>query len=165
MERLAGHISVAVLQRLAEENLKIKQAELEELNAALKILIRNREEDLLEHDRGILVNIRQLILPSIERLKLGSLDLQQKSQLNILESNLETISSPFAKKLSSVNSALTPALIEVADMIKKGLTNKEIARILGISVKSVETYRKRIRERLNLKNTKMNLRAHLLSIK
>jgi PAS domain S-box-containing protein len=165
MERLAGHTSVAVLQRLAEESLKIKQVELKEMNAALKILIRNREEDLLEHDRGILVNIRQLILPSIERLKLGSLDLQQKSQLNILESNLETISSPFAQKLSSVHSALTPVLIEVADMIKKGLTNKEIARVLGISVKSVETYRKRMRERLNLKNTKVNLRAHLLSIK
>ena len=110
MERLAGHTSVAILQRLAEETLKIKQAELKEMNAALKILIRNREEDLLEHDRGILVNIRQLILPGIERLKLGSLDLQQKSQLNILESNLETISSPFAQKLSSVHSALTPSL-------------------------------------------------------
>ena len=164
MERLTSHISVAAIQRLAEENLKSKQAELEEMNAALKVLIRSREEDLLEHDRGILINIHQLILPCIERLKLGSLDIQQKSQLHILESNLKTITSPFAKKLSSANSALTPSLLQVADMIKKGLSNKEIAILLGISVKSVETYRKRIRERLHLKNSKINLRAHLINI-
>lgn len=164
MEQLAGHISVAVIHRLAEENLKIKQAELEEVNAALNVLIRKREEDLLEHDRGILMNIHQLILPCVDRLKLGSLDISQKSQLDILQSNLKTISSPFAKKLYSVNSTLTPSLIQVADMIKKGLSNKEIASLLGISVKSVETYRKRIRERLHLKNSKINLRAYLINM-
>lgn len=164
VERLASHISAAVVLRLAEEKLKAKQAELEEMNAALKVLIRNREEDLLEHDRGVLTNIRQLILPCIDRLKLGSLDIQQKSQLIILESNLNTISSPFAKKLSSAHSALTPSLIQVADMIRKGFSNKEIAPLLGVSVKTVETYRKRIRERLQLKNSKINLRAHLLNM-
>ena len=164
MERLASYISVAVVQRLAEENLKVKQTELEEMNAALKVLIRTREEALLERDREILTNVRQLILPCVERLKLGSLDIQQKSQLNILESNLKTITSPFAKRLSSVDNALTPSLLQVADMIKKGLSNKEMARLLGISVKSVETYRKRIRARLNLQNSKINLRAHLLSM-
>ncbi|MBM9512187.1 PAS domain S-box protein [Desulfogranum marinum] len=164
MERLAGHIAVAIAQQLAEQNLKIKQAELEEMNAALKVLLRNREEDLLEHDRGILINVHQLVLPCIERLKLGALDTQQKSQLNVLESNLKTITSPFAKNLSSIKSALTPSLVQVADMIRKGLTNKEIARLQGISVKSVETYRKRIRARLNLQNSKINLRAHLMSM-
>lgn len=164
MEGLAGYISLAVVQRLTEKELRTKQNELMEMNAALKVLIRSREDDLLEHDRGVLINIRQLILPCVERMKLGSLDTQQISQLNILESNLETITSPFAKKLSSTNTALTPSLIQVADMIKKGITNKEMARLLGISVKSVETYRKRIRERLNLRNSKINLRSYLINI-
>ena len=164
MERLAGHISVAVVQRLAEEHLKVKQTELEEMNAALKVLIRNREEELLEHDRDILANVHQLILPYVEKLKLGSLDVQQQSQLNILESNLKTITSRFAQKLSSANVTLTPSLIQVADLIMKGLSNKEMASLLGVSIKSIETYRKRIRERLHLKNSKVNLRAYLIKM-
>lgn len=164
MERLADHISVAVAQRLTEENLKAKQLELEEMNAALRVLLRNREDDLAEHDQSLLINIRQLVLPCIERLKLGSLDRQQIAQLSILESNLETITSSFAKQLASPDVALTPSLIQVADLIKKGISNKEIAVLLGISVKSVETYRKRIRDRLNLKNSKLNLRAYLLNM-
>ena len=110
------------------------------------------------------MNVRQLVLPCIERLKLGSLDIQQQSQLKILENNLQTITTPFAGRLSSVNSSLTPSLIQVADMIKKGLTNKEMAKLLGISVQSVETYRKRIRAKLNLQNSKVNLRAHLMGM-
>ncbi|MGB3224715.1 MAG: helix-turn-helix transcriptional regulator [Desulforhopalus sp.] len=164
MERLADHISVAVAQRLTEENLKAKQMELEEMNGALKVLLRNREDDLAEHDQSLLINIRQLVLPCIERLKLGSLDRQQMAQLSILESNLESITSSFAKQLASPDIALTPGLIQVADLIKKGVSNKEIAVLLGISVKSVETYRKRIRQRLNLKNSKLNLRAYLLNM-
>ena len=164
LERLADNISVAVTQRLADERLKVKQAELEEMNITLKILIKNREEELQEHDREILANVRQLILPCVEQLKLGATDIKQKSQLNILESNLQTITSPFAKKLSSTDIALTPVLIQIADMIKKGLTSKEIARLQGVSVKTVDTYRKRIRARLKLQNSKTNLRAYLLNM-
>lgn len=164
MERHSHHVSVALAQRLTEENLKIKQLELKEMNTTLKILFRSREEDLLEHDRGILINIQQLILPCIDRLRLGDLDTQQKAQLSLLENNLKTISSSFAKKMFSTDIALTPSLIPVADMIRKGISNKEIANLLGISVKSVETYRKRIRKRLNLQNSKTNLRAYLLNM-
>ncbi len=164
MERLSNHISVAVAQRLAEESLTVKQNELEEMNAALKVLIRTREEELQDRDREILANVHQLILPCVERLKLGPLNVQQHSQLNILESNLKTITSPFAEKLSSADNALTPSLLQVADMIKKGMSNKEMAKLLGISVNSVETYRKRIRARLNLQNSKINLQAHLMNM-
>jgi len=74
---------------------------------------------LAEHDQSLLINIRQLVLPCIERLKLGSLDRQQMAQLSILESNLESITSSFAKQLASPDIALTPGLIQVADLIKK----------------------------------------------
>ena len=164
IERLAEYISVAVVQRLAEECLLVKQTELEEMNAALKVLLRTREKDLLEHDRGILANIRQLVLPSIERIRAGSLSVQQKAQLNILQGNLENISSPFAKHMSASHIALTPTLIQIAKLIKNGLSNKEIAETRGISIKTVETYRKRIRERLNLQNSKINLRTHLMNM-
>jgi DNA-binding NarL/FixJ family response regulator len=162
MERLVDHIAVIISKFLAEEKLKIKQDELEETNTALKIILKNREQELQEHNQEILMNVRQLVLPCIDRLKLSNIDIRQKSQLQILENNLQTITSPFSKKLSSESIALTPSLIQISDMIKKGLKNKEIAKLLAISVQSVETYRKRIRARLKLKNSKVNLRAYLM---
>lgn len=164
IEYLTGYISVAVAQRLAEVQLREKQLELEEVNSALKVIIRNREDHLLEHDRSIQVNIHQLVLPCIERVKLHTLNAQQKTQLNILESNLTAISSPFLQKMSAANIALTPTLAQVADMVKKGLTSKEIAASLDISITSVETYRKRIRTRLHLKNSNVNLRTYLINM-
>jgi PAS domain S-box-containing protein len=164
VERLADYISVAVAQRLVEEQLMAKQIELEEMNSALKVLLKTRENDVLEYEQEILANIKQLVLPSIDNIKAGNLSVQQKAHLNILQSNLENISSPFAKKLVSAPVLLSPVLLQIAEFIKSGRSSKEIAELQGISVKTVETYRKRIRERLNLHNTKVNLRTYLMNI-
>jgi len=59
---------------------------------------------------------------------------------------------------------LTPAEIQIASMIKQGLTNKEIANVLDNSVRTVTNHRESIRQKLNLKNTKINLRSFLSSL-
>jgi len=164
VERLADYIAVAFAQRLSEERLKVKQAELEETNAALNVLIRNREKEFQEHDRSLSLNLHRLILPSIERMKLGPLSDRQKAQLNILENNLHNLTSPFAKRLESSRQSLPPALHQVADLIKQGFTSKEIAGLMGVSMQTVETYRKRIRAKLDLQHSKVNLRAYLMSL-
>ncbi|MDH4581622.1 response regulator transcription factor [Pseudomonas sp. BN415] len=45
---------------------------------------------------------------------------------------------------------LTPRELQVLSMIAKGLNNKEVARELDISVRTVETYRLSIRRKLNI---------------
>jgi DNA-binding NarL/FixJ family response regulator len=45
---------------------------------------------------------------------------------------------------------LTPREVQVLSMIAKGANNKEMARELGISVRTVETYRLSIRRKLNI---------------
>jgi DNA-binding CsgD family transcriptional regulator len=47
---------------------------------------------------------------------------------------------------------LTPRQLEILCLIAKGMTTKEIAGSLHISVKTVETHRKQIMERLNVQN-------------
>jgi DNA-binding CsgD family transcriptional regulator len=97
------------------------------------------------------------------RLKRGRLEPHQATLMEILQSNLDNIISPFISRISSRYLNFTPTEIRVANLIKEGKTNKEIAELLLISKNTVLFHRHHIRTKLNLKNKKINLRTHLLS--
>jgi len=148
----------------AEEELEIKTKNLEEVNTALKVLLKRRDEDKTELEDKVLFNMKELALPYLEKLKAGGLDGRQMAYLSILESNLEEIISPFSYTLSSRYLNLTPAEIQVANLIKQGKTAKEIAEFLNVSTRTIGFHRANIREKIGIKNKKANLRAHLLSL-
>ena len=145
-----------------EMELEVKTHELEDLNAALRVLLKQREEDRNELEEKVLSNVKVLILPQMEKLK-NHMDLKGMSYANVLESNLKDIISPFAKKLSIKYLNLTNREIEVANLIKEGKTTKEIASFLNVSESAVNVYRYHIRRKLNL-SKKHNLRSYLSSL-
>jgi DNA-binding CsgD family transcriptional regulator len=130
----------------------------------LRVLLKAREKDKSELEDKVLPNIKDLVLPYIERIRKTSLNNNQRSCIDILESNLEEIVSPFARKLSSRFIGLTPTEIRVANLVKEGKTTKEIAEFMHLSPKTVEFHRNNIREKLEIKKSKMNLRTYLLSM-
>ncbi|MHB8053936.1 MAG: response regulator [Candidatus Aminicenantales bacterium] len=72
------------------------------------------------------------------------------------------------KTNSGVFSALTPREREVLQALSEGLSTKEIASRLGVSVKTVETHRSQIMERLDIHSvaelTKYAIREGLTSL-
>ena len=158
-------------RREAEEALKHREAELEvksnnleEVNIALKVLLKQREHDRIELEGRILSNVKALILPYIEKLKRSRLDSSHMTYVGIIETNLNDIISPFLQRMGSVYAHFTPTEIEVANLIKSGKRTKEIGDVLHMSVGAIKFHRNNIRKKLGLNKEKMNLRSYLLSL-
>ena len=150
--------------RNREAELQVQTKELEEVNSALRVLLKTREEDRIELEEKVLSNVKKLVGPYLERLKLSKLDTRQMTDLNILESNLNDIVSPLVRALSSKYLDLTPTEIRVAHLIKEGKRTKEIAEIFYLSENTILSHRFKIRTKLGLKNKKTNLRSYLQSL-
>ncbi len=112
----------------------------------------------------MLANVKELMLPYVERLKNSRLDADQETLVGILESNIKEIVSPFVTKLSSRFLSLTPTEIQVAGLIRDGKSSKEIAVLLNASENTVRSHRFHIRSKLGLINKKVNLRSYLKSL-
>ncbi|MEN6317189.1 MAG: PAS domain S-box protein [Syntrophaceae bacterium] len=153
----------ATLQK-SEKELKLNSVKLEELNAALKILLKKKEQDREELEENVLSNVKHLLFPHLEKVKTRKLDPECKAILEIIELNLKKIISPFSQRLSSKYLNFTPMEIKVANLIREGKTTKEIATFMGVSVNAINHHRHHIREKIGLLAKKKNLRSCLASI-
>jgi PAS domain S-box-containing protein len=138
--------------------------DLEEMNAALRILLKQRENDKINLEDNIISNIKVSVMPYVERLDAISLNEDEKHCLSMIKSRLKEIASPFIKKLSSQFLSLTPSEIQIASMIREGKRSKNIAEIMNISLNTVHSYRYNIRIKTGLKNNKVNLRSYLQTL-
>ncbi len=155
-------VELALLERGNE--LENKTHELQEVNAALKVLLKHRDEDKKELEEKVIANVKKLVLPYIEKLNNSRLNDRQMVYLNIIKSNLEDIIAPFLHQLFSKFSDLTPSEIQVAGLVRDGKTTKEIAELLNSSTGAINFHRNNIRNKLGLRNTKTNLRSFLLPL-
>jgi PAS domain S-box-containing protein len=157
-------------RKMAEEALKNRELELEiksqslaEANTALRVLLKHREEDKTTLEEQVLTNVKKLVLPYLEKLKNLKLNDNQMAHVEIIESHLRDVVSPFLRNLTSKYLSLTPREIQVASLVKEGKTTKEIADIINISSTAVDFHRKNIRMKFGIKNSQANLRSYLLS--
>jgi PAS domain S-box-containing protein len=147
-----------------EKTLKEQAESLKEVNTALKVLLDHREVERMKLEENILGNVKQLITPYMQRLKWGQLSEEQKTLLNIVESNLAHITSQFTATLSSTTIGLTPKELEIAGLVKDGMSCKEIATVMNVSENAVRFHRFNIRYKLGLNKKGVNLRSYLQHI-
>ena len=148
----------------AREELKKKALDLQSANLALNALLKNREEATATLEKNIRANMNNLVFPSLERVMQTRLNDNQKNHLEIVHASLKELMSSFSRKMSTKFLSLSPTEIEVANLIKHGKSVKEIAAILNISAITAKNHRQKIREKVGIKNTKVNLRTYLLSL-
>lgn len=96
-------------------------------------------------------------------IKAISKNQKETEQWKKFHEHLNTYNSGFYHDLSSRYPQLTPAEIKIISLIKMQLDNNEIASLLDISRRTVETHRLRIRKKLKVDN-KQNLGSFLLNL-
>ncbi len=164
-QQVARRLAVEKALRAQEKQLKRKSADLMEVNSALKVLLKKREEDRHEVEETIGTHLKDLVLPYLEKLKRGNLSARHRAYVGIIETNIKEVASPFAKVLSDKLYSFTPTEIQVANFIKLDKSNKEIAGYLNLSVKTIEYHRYNIRRKLELIGKPVNLRSYLQTMK
>jgi len=164
-ENITPIIEVQEALERSEQELKNQTEKLEETNIALRVLLEQRNEDKKQMEATVFANIERLVFPYLNKLTGGRLTEQQKTLLDIVDSNLKEIISPFLQQLSSLEMRLTPQEIEVAHLVRSGHSSKEIADIMFLSVAGVDFHRKNLRKKFGLTNTSQNLRSYLMSLR
>jgi DNA-binding CsgD family transcriptional regulator len=167
---VVSHEEITAL-KLTEEALKKSQEELyeqkeglEEANIALKVLLKQREQDKQELEKKVLTNVKDLVLPYVEKLKNSRLKPKDKTLVEIVETHLNDVISPLLQQFFNAKILLTPQETQVAGLVKDGKTSKEIADILNVSETTVNFHRKNLRVKFGLTNQRTNLRSYLISI-
>ena len=164
LERNEELISAYETIKERQQELEIRTLELEETNGVLKILIERREADKRELEEKVLANVKTLVDPYLRKLRENDLSPTQNIYLQILESNLADITAPFLRNLAMKYTGLTPKEVQVAVLVKDGKNTKQIAQIIDTTVRAVEFHRHSLRDKLNLRNKKANLRTFLMSL-
>ncbi len=160
-EIMANHIGGIISRVRLVDTVKAQGERLQEANAALRVLLKQRDEDRTELEESLLRNVKHLIAPYLDKLKKSRLAVEQLRFVEIMESHLREITSPFVHKLSAPMLGLTPTEIRVAELIRQGKSSKEIGELLGITENSVIFHRQGIRRKLDLTGKKLNLQTYL----
>ncbi len=167
---VVSHENITAL-KLAEERLRESEKalwqekqKLEEANTALKVLLRQREADQRRLEADVLDNVRRMVVPLLGRLGRLPLPARAKTMLASLEKRLEELTQPFLRRLSAAESVLTPQEIEVAALIREGRSSKEVAALMNLSLTTINFHRRNLRRKLNLRNSRINLRTYLVSL-
>lgn len=150
--------------RRSRQEIAEREESLEETNIALKVLLKQREADKADLERKVLANVKALVFPYLEKLRTARLKPRERTLVEIVETHLKDIISPFLQQMANADLVLTPQEMQVAALIRDGRSSKEIASILIVSEATVNFHRKNLREKFGLKNRRVNLRAYLLSM-
>lgn len=157
---VAMRLSAEMKLQETNKQLTVEREALREANAALRAVLTRIEEEKLMIHKDIQANVEKVLMPIIYAL-LTEVPQPQRKYVELLRDNLLEISSPFISQLTEKYHSLTPTEISICNMIRTGLRSKEIARMRGVSTATISRHRERIRHKLSVANTDVNLTTYL----
>lgn len=160
LARVEHALVVSQYQDQLKKQVESRTEELEKANHALEKLldrVQNREQETLSemHDQ-----IENFIRPYLDELK-QRLSGDEVEIVRSIENNVADMLDGNLHALEQLRNHLTTREFEICTYIKRGLTSKEIADILGRSPSTVNNHRQNIREKLDITNDDVQLPEYL----
>ena len=145
----------------AFQEIEKKKQEIEEANIALRVMLDQHTKAKETIEEQISVRLKTLVMPYLDLLRQSATGEQQAETINIITAHINSITGSFSPKSKEILLRLSPRESLIADLVRQGKTSKDIAGIIGISVRTVETYRNNLRKKLGINNRKISLRTYL----
>ncbi len=127
---------------------------------AIREVLKQIEQVNDEIKSNIIAKVENTLMPIVEKLEINN---GSSYYIQLLQNNLQEVASTFGARLSDNKTNLTPREIEICDMIRNGLSTKEISMLLHISIRTTEKHRAHIRKKLRI-NKNNNLLSFLQSL-
>lgn len=142
------------------DELRVERRALKESNVALREVLSRIQDEKKDLKEAILANVDKIVMPILFALE-ANVDHKTKGYVRLIKRNLEEITSPLIDRISRKFMTLTPAELKTCNMIRLGLTSKEIAEIRHVSTATVYRQRESIRRKLNLTGKSVNMVTYL----
>ncbi len=142
----------------SEFKLQGQSEALERKNIALMELIEQIDKEKNRLKDEIAANIEAVIYPVLEKLKLEK---DASGYVDSIRYHMDKLASTYGLEISSRNFQLTSRELEICNLIRSGLSSKEISKLSNISVKTVDKHRRNIRKKLGISSRRVNLTTFL----
>lgn len=139
---------------------KNNELAIQQKNLALQEILAQIELEKKRIKEDVLINVDKVLLPVLKKMRRRGTQLDKK-YIDILENNLQDLTASFGRSVSQEKLRLSPREVEIANLIKSGISSKEISQMLNISFKTVETHRNKIRKKFGIRNKDINLTTYL----
>ena len=144
-----------------QEELRGKKAEVEEMNIALRQVIRSVEEERQELREQLSNQVKTCMLPALEQVaKADSAEIRD-GYISLIEEHLTGLTEEGVTDCDPELLRLSPREFRVCQLIQMGQSGKEISRALSISFETLQTHRKNIRRKLDLRGKSISLYQYL----
>lgn len=144
--------------RESEAKLREQKSALEKKNIALSEIIAQVELEKRKIRDDIKSNVRIVISPILKKL---NQEKDVKKYVNLLQHQIEELTSSYGIMIEKKGINLSPREIEVCNLVRGGLSSKDISKLLDISCRTVEKHREQIRRKLMISNKHINLTSFL----
>jgi len=159
---IATRISADLELQETNRQLTLERKAIQEANTALRIVLARIEQEKQEIHRDMKMNVEKILMPILHALALQLTPAQTK-YVEMLQTSLDEITSPFIGQLSLSYHSMTPTEIAISNMIRNGMRTKEIAEMRSVSEATVNRHREKIRRKLKITNHDVNLATFLQS--
>ncbi len=143
--------------------LEQKKKEAEDANIALKVMLDQHIRTRESVEEQIAIKLQELVDPYLDLLRQSPLNEKQTEILHIISAHIDSITQTFSPRAREIMLKMSPRESIIIDLVRQGKTSKEIAGILNIGLRTVESYRNNLRKKLGINKKKISLRTYLLT--